>query len=70
MGMLDQLDVDAVKHHYRPDLPVPVDLLNLRFIGRSRRSFTALLPRVVAMGEARIVHAARRNRQGFESLLK
>jgi len=29
MGMLDQLDLDAVKSLYRADLPVPVDVLNL-----------------------------------------
>jgi uncharacterized protein (DUF1330 family) len=29
MGMLDQLDLDAVKRLYRADLPVPVDVLNL-----------------------------------------
>jgi uncharacterized protein (DUF1330 family) len=29
MGMLDQLDLDAVKRVYRADLPVPVDVLNL-----------------------------------------
>jgi uncharacterized protein (DUF1330 family) len=29
MGMLDQLDVDAVKRLYRADLPRPVDVLNL-----------------------------------------
>ena len=29
MGMLDQLDIDAVKRLYRADLPVPVDVLNL-----------------------------------------
>ncbi|MFW2387955.1 MAG: hypothetical protein ACN4G0_06445 [Polyangiales bacterium] len=29
MGMLDQLDLDAVKRAYRADLPVPVDVLNL-----------------------------------------
>lgn len=29
MGMLDQLDVDAVKRLYRADLPPPVDVLNL-----------------------------------------
>ena len=29
MGMLDQLDLDAVKRLYRAELPVPVDVLNL-----------------------------------------
>jgi uncharacterized protein (DUF1330 family) len=29
MGMLEQLDIDAVKRLYRADLPVPVDVLNL-----------------------------------------
>jgi uncharacterized protein (DUF1330 family) len=29
MGMLNQLDLDAVKQLYRADLPVPVDVLNL-----------------------------------------
>jgi hypothetical protein len=29
MGMLDQLDLDAVKRLYRADLPTPVDVLNL-----------------------------------------
>ena len=29
MGMLDQLDFDAVKKLYRAELPVPVDVLNL-----------------------------------------
>jgi uncharacterized protein (DUF1330 family) len=29
MGVLDQLDLDAVKRLYRADLPVPVDVLNL-----------------------------------------
>ncbi len=29
MGMLDQLDLDAVKRLYRADLPAPVDVLNL-----------------------------------------
>ena len=29
MGMLDQLDLDAVRRLYRADLPVPVDVLNL-----------------------------------------
>ncbi|MBW2687903.1 MAG: hypothetical protein JRE19_18645 [Deltaproteobacteria bacterium] len=29
MGMLDQLDVDAVKRLFRADLPLPVDVLNL-----------------------------------------
>jgi len=29
MGMLDQLDLEAVKRLYRADLPVPVDVLNL-----------------------------------------
>ena len=29
MGMLDQLDFDAVKRLYRADLPVPIDVLNL-----------------------------------------
>ena len=29
MGMLDQLDLEAVKQLYRADLPVPVDVLNL-----------------------------------------
>jgi len=29
MGMLDQLDLDAVKRLYRADLPLPVDVLNL-----------------------------------------
>jgi hypothetical protein len=29
MGLLDQLDLDAVKQLYRADLPVPVDVLNL-----------------------------------------
>jgi uncharacterized protein (DUF1330 family) len=29
MGMLDQLDLEAVKRVYRADLPVPVDVLNL-----------------------------------------
>ena len=29
MGMLDQLDLDAVKRLYRADLPQPVDVLNL-----------------------------------------
>ena len=29
MGMLDQLDADAVRRLYRADLPVPVDVLNL-----------------------------------------
>ncbi|MDH3818742.1 MAG: hypothetical protein OES21_09020 [Myxococcales bacterium] len=29
MGMLDQLDLDAVKRLYGADLPVPVDVLNL-----------------------------------------
>lgn len=29
MGMLSQLDVDAVKQLYKADLPVPVDVLNL-----------------------------------------
>ena len=29
MGMLDQLDIEAVKRLYRADLPVPVDVLNL-----------------------------------------
>jgi uncharacterized protein (DUF1330 family) len=29
MGLLDQLDLDAVKRLYRADLPVPVDVLNL-----------------------------------------
>ena len=29
MGMLDQLDLDAIKRVYRADLPVPVDVLNL-----------------------------------------
>ena len=29
MGMLDALDLDAVKRAYRADLPVPVDVLNL-----------------------------------------
>jgi len=29
MGLLDQMDLDAVKELYRADLPVPVDVLNL-----------------------------------------
>ena len=29
MGMLDQLDIEAVKRLYRADLPTPVDVLNL-----------------------------------------
>jgi uncharacterized protein (DUF1330 family) len=29
MGMLDQLDLEAVKRLYRADLPTPVDVLNL-----------------------------------------
>jgi hypothetical protein len=29
MGVLDQLDLDAVKRPYRADLPVPIDVLNL-----------------------------------------
>jgi len=29
MGLLDQMDLDAVKQLYRADLPVPVDVLNL-----------------------------------------
>ena len=29
MGLLDQLDVDAVRASYRADLPTPVDVLNL-----------------------------------------
>ena len=29
MGMLDQLDLDAVRRLYRADLPKPVDVLNL-----------------------------------------
>jgi len=29
MGLLDRLDLDAVKQLYRADLPVPVDVLNL-----------------------------------------
>jgi len=29
MGILDQLDLDAIKQSYRADLPVPVDVLNL-----------------------------------------
>jgi len=29
MGLLDQIDLDAIKQLYRADLPVPVDVLNL-----------------------------------------